>query len=112
MNVPDKLLAKIFTVLSNPTRLRIYSLILEGACNPDPINDKSATNCATRISKKLKLNQPTVSNHIKELMNANLIVTEKSGKHSYLYGVKRTSALFLKFATQTKSMVYSSSKSA
>ena len=111
MNVQDKSLAKIFSVLSNPIRLKIYELILEGACNVDPVNDKSATNCATRIAKKLKLNQPTVSNHIKELVNANLVITRKTGKHSYLYGVKKTSTLFLEFATQTKSMVYSSPKS-
>lgn len=112
MNAQDKSLAKIFGVLANPIRLKIYTLILEGACNPDPINDKSANNCATRIAKKLKLNQPTVSNHIKELTNAHLIVTRKVGKHAYLYGVKKTSELVFEFGSLIKKDVNLSSKSA
>ena len=112
MNTKENSLAKIFGVLSNPIRLKIYLLILDGACNPDPINDKSAMNCAIRIARKLNLHQPTVSNHIKELSNANLVITRKTGKHSYLYGVKKTSSLFLEFAAQSKTLVYSSPKSA
>ncbi len=111
MNVKDRALSKIFAVLSNPTRLKIYTLILQGACEPDP-NSKAATNCASRIAQELALNQPTVSNHIKELVNANLVVIRKSGKHSYLYGVKKSSFLLFDFGSQIKGIVNLSIKSA
>lgn len=111
MNVRDKTLSKILGVLANPIRLKIYTLILEGACEPNS-NSKKATNCATRIAEKLHLNQPTVSNHIKELVNARLVIVRKSGKHSYLYGVKKTSALIFEFGSQIKRDVRLSPKSA
>ena len=97
MNAKDKTLSKIFGVLSNPIRLKIYTLILEGACGNDP-------NCTTSISEKLKLNQPTVSNHMKELINAHLVVVKKQGKHSYLYGVSKTANLLFLFSSQVKNL--------
>lgn len=103
MNAKEQTLSKVFSVLSNPIRLKIYLLILEGACEKDP-------NCATSIAEKLKLNQPTVSNHIKELMHANLVVVKKVGKHSYLYGVKKTSSLLYDFATQCHAELVSASQ--
>lgn len=111
MNVKDKALSKILGILANPIRLRVYSLILDGACEPER-NNKTATNCAKMIADKLKLNQPTVSNHIKELVNANLVVIRKSGRHSYLYGVKKTSILLFEFVSEIKREVYLSSNSA
>lgn len=111
MNVSDKSLSKIFGILSNPIRLKIYSLILKGACEPD-LHSKNATNCATKIAKRLKLNQPTVSNHIKELVNVNLVIIRKSGKHSYLYGVKKTSRIIFEFGSQVKNEISLSSNSA
>ncbi len=101
MNAKEHTLSKVFSVLSNPIRLKIYLLILEGACEKDP-------NCATSISDKLKLNQPTVSNHIKELVNAKLVVIKKTGKHSYLYGVKKTTSLLSDFVSEIKSLSLSS----
>lgn len=111
MNTKDRVLSKVLGVLANPTRLKIYTLILKGACEPDPTS-KAATNCAKRIAEKLNLNQPTVSNHIKELVNANLVIVRKSGKHSYLFGVKKTSSLVFDFASQIKREVSSSPNSA
>ena len=107
----DKSLSKIFGVLSNPTRLKIYKLILIGACEPD-IHSDAATNCAKKIASQLKLNQPTVSNHIKELVNANLIVERKSGKHVYLFGVKKTSSFLHEFSVDVKQKINSCLKSA
>ena len=111
MNMKNETLSKIFGVLSNPTRLRIYTLILECACEPDT-NSEKATNCIKTISTKLKLNQPTVSNHIKELVNAGLVVVRKSGKHSYLYGVRKSSLLLFQFGSQVENEVKLSTKSA
>lgn len=111
MNTKDKTLSKVLGVLANPIRLKIYSLILDGACEPDT-SSKAATNCAKRIAEKLHLNQPTVSNHIKELVNADLVVIRKSGKHSYLFGVKKTSGLIFDFGSQIKREVNLSPNSA
>lgn len=111
MNVKDKALPKIFGVLANPIRLKIYTLILAGACEPNP-HSKKATNCATKIAKKLNLRQPTVSNHIKELVHANLVIVRKDGKHSYLFGVKKTSALLFAFSTHVERAISLSPKSA
>ena len=57
-----------------------------------------SSNCVGAIAEKLGLNQPTVSNHIKELLHANLIVSRKVGKHSYLFGVKSTAEMLAKFS--------------
>lgn len=72
-----KELAKIFKALSNENRLEIYFEIVKS-------NEKSFnTNCECLISdviSKLNIGAPTISHHLKELSNANLIFTEKRGK--------------------------------
>lgn len=88
-------LTNIFSVLSNPIRLEIYQMILSEACECDY---ETSSNCVGAIAEKLKLNQPTVSNHIKELLRANLIITRKVGKHSYLFGVKESAKLLAEFS--------------
>lgn len=70
-------LAKIFKALSNENRLEIYFQILKSS-------EKSFdTQCECFISEvieKLNIRAPTISHHLKELSNANLIFTEKRGK--------------------------------
>ncbi|NMM62656.1 winged helix-turn-helix transcriptional regulator [Clostridium sp. P21] len=72
-----KELAKIFKALSNENRLELYFQILRSA-------EKSFdTNCECFINdviSKLNIGAPTISHHLKELSNANLIFTEKKGK--------------------------------
>ena len=100
-------LARIFNTLSNPTRLEIYRMILIEACECDfdeEVENQSnaefepSNNCVGAIAEKLKLNQPTVSNHIKELLHANLVISRKVGKHSYLFGVKKTAKALAEFS--------------
>lgn len=84
-------LSKLFSALSNPVRLEIYQRILTEACECELDNKKSISgNCVSELAKDLKLNQPTVSNHIKELLDANLVGIRKVGTRSYLFGTKQS----------------------
>lgn len=83
----DKSIHKAFKVLANPTRLDIFLEILGEACSCDLDNEKKVYgNCVTSIAKKLELPQPTVSNHVKELLNADLVLNHRRGKNIYLFG--------------------------
>lgn len=71
-------MAKIFKALSNPNRLELYLQIVE----------KHGTNYKTRygcliceIAESLNIGAPTISHHLKELTNAELIFTERKGKY-------------------------------
>ena len=69
--------AKIFKALSNPNRLELFFKIAE-------MHESSfETDCecfVTDIISCLNIGAPTISHHIKELVNADLISTEKKGK--------------------------------
>ncbi len=69
-NVNFNRLADFFSVFSDPTRLKIivYLLNVETPC------------CVTKISSKLGLNQPAVSQHMRILRKAGLVKTERDGK--------------------------------
>ena len=98
MNVNTEQLSKIFNTLSNPVRLKIYQLILDEACDCDTESEEISGNCVTMISEKLGINQPTVSNHIKELVNAGLVVMKKKGRRVYLFGTVDSSSDIFKFS--------------
>lgn len=71
-------MAKILKALSNSNRLELYLEIVKQ-------NEKSfETGCEcfiTDIINCLNIGAPTISHHLKELLNANLITTEKRGKY-------------------------------
>lgn len=95
----DKSIYKAFKVLSNPTRLDIFLEILAEACSCDLDNENMVYgNCVTSIAKKLELPQPTVSNHVKELMNADLIDSHRRGKNIYLFGNEETAKKYEMFS--------------
>lgn len=80
-------LYKAFDALSHPLRYEIYITILEEACECDlDKKNEEYGNCVNSISKKLKVPQPTVSNHVKELINVGLIAPTRRGKNIYLFG--------------------------
>ena len=66
-------LANWFGVLSDPTRLRLLSLI--GA--------KGEACAACEMVEPLGVSQPTVSHHLKVLREAGLVVSEKRGRWVY-----------------------------
>ena len=73
-------LARIFRALSNPNRLRIYAEILKSE------EARLALGCGCQLSdiirslRSLRIGSPTVSHHVKELVNAELISAERQGK--------------------------------
>ena len=73
----SKQLAKVMKALSNENRLRLY---LEIAKQED--SGFAAQECnLSEIVKMFCLSPPTISHHLKELANAELITTEKRGKY-------------------------------
>jgi DNA-binding transcriptional ArsR family regulator len=77
-------LTKIFKALSDKSRLEILSRIYKGElkCKCDEEERRDAT-CIKDLSKSLNIALPTVSHHIKELINAGLITTRKEGRWVY-----------------------------
>lgn len=64
--------ARIFDALSDPVRLRIFSMIASGG-------DVCSCNLEAPVAKS----QPTISHHTRILAGAGLIVGEKRGRWTY-----------------------------
>ncbi len=77
-------LSKIFKALSDKNRVKILSFIYEKECKCES-NQCEYRNetCIKELSKLLNITIPTISHHIKELINANLITTKKEGRWVY-----------------------------
>lgn len=73
--------AEMFKALSNPHRLRIF-LRLASCCAPGTRWKADASNCACvgELGADLGIVPSTVSHHIKELVRAGLIRTERRGQ--------------------------------
>jgi ArsR family transcriptional regulator len=71
-----KRLAKIMKALSNENRLALY---LEIAKREESDFEEPECNIS-HIVKMFRLSAPTISHHLKELANADLITTERRGK--------------------------------
>lgn len=69
--------ASIFKALSDPSRLKVLRLL----ANP-PANGCAATGsvCACDLEGHLGLSQPTVSHHMRLLVQAGLVTATKRGK--------------------------------
>lgn len=74
-------LARIFKALGDPTRVRLLSLIAA-------TEDREA--CVCELTDPVGLSQPTVSHHLKQLVEANLLTREQRGKWSYYRVVDQT----------------------
>ena len=71
-----KKITKIMKALSNPNRFEIFMEISKS-------NQSSYENEACfvyEIMEKFNIGAPTISHHLKELSNADLIITERKGK--------------------------------
>ena len=65
--------AKLFKALSDPARVRIVNVL---AISPEPV-------CVCELIEPLGLTQPTVSHHLKKLLDAGLLEREQRGKWAY-----------------------------
>lgn len=69
-----QILARMFKALGDPTRVRLLSLI---AGHPD----REA--CICDLVEPVGLSQPTVSHHMKQLVDAGLVVREQRGRWAF-----------------------------
>lgn len=67
-------LAHVFKALADPTRVRLLSLIAAHA---------DAEACVCDLTDPVGLSQPTVSHHLKQLVDAGLITREQRGRWAY-----------------------------
>ena len=67
-------LAYIFKALSDPARVRLLSMIAAA---------EGAEACICDLTGPLALSQPTVSHHMKQLVDAGLVSREQRGKWAY-----------------------------
>ena len=65
--------AELFSALGDPARVRIVNLL---ATSSKPV-------CACELYEPLGLAQPTVSHHLKKLVEAGLLDREQRGKWAY-----------------------------
>lgn len=74
-----KQLSRAFRALSNPNRLQLFlNLVRQGGGD---VSDGSRHTCfLTNILSNMNIGAPTVSHHVKELVDAGLIQTERDGK--------------------------------
>jgi DNA-binding transcriptional ArsR family regulator len=78
IEMKTKKLAKILKALSHQKRLELY---LEVARHNEKDFQASGNECfICDIMESLNIGAPTVSHHLKELSNADLITTERRGK--------------------------------
>lgn len=67
-------LARVFKALGDPTRVRLLSLI---AATP------GGEACVCDLIDPVGLSQPTVSHHMKQLVDAGLVVREQRGRWAF-----------------------------
>ncbi|MFL6006419.1 MAG: ArsR/SmtB family transcription factor [Gaiellaceae bacterium] len=65
--------AELFKTLGDPARVRIVNVI---ARSSEPV-------CACELYEPLGLSQPTVSHHLKKLVDAGLLEREQRGRWAY-----------------------------
>jgi ArsR family transcriptional regulator len=70
--------AELFKALADPARVRIVNVL---ATSDEPV-------CACELYDPLGLAQPTVSHHLKKLVDAGLLEREQRGKWAY-FSLKR-----------------------
>ena len=65
--------ARVFKALADPHRVKVVNLL---ATSPDPV-------CVCELTGPLGLSQPTVSHHLKKLVQAGLLAREQRGTWAY-----------------------------
>lgn len=73
----DAQLVKMFKALGHPNRFRLFVEILQAG---DSSFQEGHRCFLHSIMERLDIGAPTVSHHLKELVNADLVDTEREGK--------------------------------
>lgn len=75
--------SKMFKALSNPHRLKIYTILIDNYKDSGIIDEseEETLNCQREFAKDLGLAPSTVSHHFKELKESGLIHSERKGKN-------------------------------
>jgi ArsR family transcriptional regulator, arsenate/arsenite/antimonite-responsive transcriptional repressor len=76
-------LARALKVLADPTRLRLLSLIQ---------SQPSGEACVCNLTEPLNLTQPTISHHLKVLLEAGLVEREQRGSWAFFRVIPETLA--------------------
>jgi ArsR family transcriptional regulator len=71
-------LARLFKALGDPTRVRLLSMIAAA---------DTGEACICDLTAPVGLSQPTVSHHMKQLVDAGLVTREQRGKWAYYSAV-------------------------
>lgn len=71
--------AELFKALGDPARVRILNILATTAGEPV---------CVCNLTGPLELSQPTVSHHMRKLLDAGLVEREQRGKWAY-FSLKR-----------------------
>jgi ArsR family transcriptional regulator len=88
LNMDDKI--KIFKALGNETRFKIFKNIFTGgyACSIDKTKPKddiiAQATCVTTIAEHFNFALPTISRHLKELKDADIIIMTKKSNKIYI----------------------------
>ena len=81
---------KIFKALGNETRFLIFKNIFTGGytCSIDKKDPKVKVSphatCVSTIAEHFEFSLPTISKHLKELREANIVTMEKKGNKIYI----------------------------
>lgn|SRR5690625_328417 len=67
-------IASVLKALSDPTRLRLLSRVVAQGCD---------SVCACDLTEPLGISQPTVSHHMKKLVDAGLLTREQKGRWAH-----------------------------
>ena len=88
LNMHQKI--KIFKALGNETRFLIFKNIFTGGytCSIDKKDPKVKVSphatCVSTIAEHFDFSLPTISKHLKELREANIVTMEKKGNKIYI----------------------------
>lgn len=77
LEMDDKKLVRMFKALSNPNRFRLFTEIREQG---QSAYEEGHVCFLTDVMQALNIGAPTVSHHLKELVTAELVETERRGK--------------------------------
>jgi ArsR family transcriptional regulator, arsenate/arsenite/antimonite-responsive transcriptional repressor len=86
--------AELFKALSDPARVRALNLL---ATSGEPV-------CICNLVEPLGLSQPTVSHHMKKLLDAGVVEREQRGKWAY-FSLKRDAVETLAAVADLKGVI-------